>query len=198
MQTKVLRWVDANKNFLFLSFAAGILFFGALAGLTAWRKNQEEKAQEALYKAKGEKGALLQITKDFPKSKAALLSFLVLAVQEFEAKNTAGCVENYKKLYESSQQLFLFRVSSLHGMAACYEAKENFKEACPLYKRAAKEPGHVSPWFSRLEEARCLARGMDPLAKVEYAALLQEKGIPADWKEKIEGEGLWLQLKEGF
>lgn len=166
-----MRW---NKNILIALLAGGVVFFTASALITLWYQGKEAKKQ------------------------AAAFALMDLAEKEVRSKNFDGCLEQYEKLYESGGRKVLLRVLALHKMAACQEGKGNFKEACALYERAAKEPGHLAPWFSRYEEARCLAAAAELSAKEHFSGLLNEKNLPPDLREQVEEELLWFQLQKNL
>lgn len=163
-----------NKNILIALLAGGVVFFTSLVLITLWYQGKESKKQ------------------------AAAFELMDLAEKEVQAKNFDGCIQQYEKLYGSSGRTVLFRVAALHKMAACQAGKGNHKEACALYGRAAKEPGHLAPWFSRYEEGRCLAAAGDLSAKERFSNLLQEKNLPPDLRDEVEEQLLWFQIQKSL
>lgn len=190
-----MRW---NKNILIATLAGGIVFFGALALITAWHRGKEAKAQIEFYKAGADLNGLTQLLQHYPQSRATAFARMALGEKEAQGKNFDACVKEYEKLYENGGRVVLFRVLALHKMAACQEGKGNLREACALYARAAKEPGHLTPWFSRYEETRCFAAAKDPSAKEHFLSLLQEKNLPPDLREQVEEQYLWFQLQKSL
>lgn len=193
---KVLGWVDRNRNFLLASLGVGVIFFVALAGMTAWMKSGEDGAQEALFKAQGERQALETLAGQNSKSKAGLFALMQLAQKDLDEKKFDTCSQWYEKMYAQAGRDVFFRVLALHGTALCHRADKDFQKASEIYERAALEPGHKSSWLSLYESARCLELAKAPEAKIKYQTLLGDANLPLEIRTKIEERLIWLRLPE--
>lgn len=123
-------WVAQNKVFLILVLAGGLGFFALLAGVSVWQGGREEKAA-------AERFALIE------KARTAA-----------EAGDWKACIQHYESLYTLSKRTAFFRVLALHGIGACQRSSGDIQAAARTFERAASEPGHVDPDFSREEAKR--------------------------------------------
>ncbi len=165
---KLLEWVHENKTLLVLLLIGGIGFFGLLAGIHLWKNSRDEK----------------NVTE--------LLAMAESARKDFDSGAWESCLARYDALYQKSGKPF-FKVLALHGKGSCLIGKKEYRAAAEVFERAAKEPGHVDPLYSRLEAARSYRLAEDPGALEKLEALAKEEKISARIKKEVEEEIAWFR-----
>ena len=169
---RLQEWVYANKKFLVLLLVGGVVFFGLLAAITVWRTSNTNKVG------------------------SELLSMVDLAKESQNKEKWDDCIAQYEAVYQKRSAALFFRVLALHGKATCLRGKGDFTEAAQTFERAALEPGHVDSLSSRFEAARSYGLAGDPKAEELYQALLKEKNLSPDLKDKVEEQLLWIKLRK--
>lgn len=174
-----------------------VLFLGGLAGWHSWQESREKKAQVALYESQNRKEALEVVFKSFPRTRAAVLAGTALGAAARDAADFDACIGHFESIYERGGVETYFQVLALQEIGTCYRAKGDYKKGAHFFDRAAKEPGNKAPLISRFEAIRCRQMDNDPETEALYQALLAEKNLDPQLKEKIEEQLSWLKPQKG-
>jgi TolA-binding protein len=99
---------------------------------------------------------LKRIVDTFSGTRAAGKAVFFLANAYFDTQDYANAEKNYRLYVDDYGQIDMFTSSSLAGIAACLENRQDEANAAQFYEKAAKDfPDHFSAPFQLKNAARC-------------------------------------------
>ena len=130
---------------------------------------------------------LTAILETYSGTRGAGSAVFMLANIHYETGEIEEAEKYYQLFVDKYENNDVFTASSLAGIAACYESREQFLEAAQHYERAGKKyPDLFSAPYHLKNAARCyLIAGEKEKAKNHYALIL-EKYPESDVKQEVE------------
>jgi hypothetical protein len=184
--------------------AIAVVAFAVVVGTSAYAHRRADSATNALYEAtklpagSDERiAALRAVAKSYGRTFAGKEALMELGEILFKRGDTAGAMEQFQALADSSRNQPMMHIAALHRLANAQLETGKPAEAAATYRKAATDPANPVAAMSSMLAATCLEQSGDYAGAAElYRRIIQDarEGDRAV-RDASEGRLLWLQSK---